>query len=147
MKTLLMVKPDVVERGLYGDIISVVLHRGFNVTNLRMLSMDTATAECFYEVHKEREFFPDLLEYITSGPVVAIEIEGDEVVARVRDLIGLTDPANSSPGTIVSRWASWEFCEITPIATTIATSATMRPTGKRRRSLPATASACTPGSI
>jgi nucleoside-diphosphate kinase len=95
-----MVKPDVVERGLYGDIISVVLHRGFNVTNLRMLSMDQAMAERFYEVHKEREFFPALVDYITSGPVVAIEIEGDGVVERVRDLIGVTDPANSSKGTI-----------------------------------------------
>ena len=100
MKTLLMVKPDVVDRGAYGDIISFVLSNRFNVTGLRMLAMDRSMAERFYDVHKERDFFGALVDYITSGPVVAIEIEGDGVVEQIRSLIGPTDPTTADPGTI-----------------------------------------------
>ncbi len=74
MKTLLMIKPDIVENGLYGEIIALVLRNRFTITNLRMVSLDTETAGRFYEVHQAREFFPSLVEYISSGPVIAIEI-------------------------------------------------------------------------
>lgn len=100
MKTLLMVKPDVVRNGLYGEIISHVLKNRFKVTRLQMVSMDAATAERFYEMHKQRDFFPELVDYITSGPVVALQIEGDGVIERIRAFIGSTDPAKSEPGTV-----------------------------------------------
>jgi nucleoside-diphosphate kinase len=100
MKTLLMVKPDTVEEGHYGDIISLVLRNGFKINRLSMERFDRARAESFYAVHRERPFFADLVEYITSGPVVALEVEGKEAVARVRELIGSTDPADARPGTI-----------------------------------------------
>jgi nucleoside-diphosphate kinase len=100
MKTLLMVKPDTVEEGHYGDIITLVLRNGLRITRLSMERFDRARAQRFYDVHRERPFFGELVEYITSGPLVAIEVEGDEAVARVRELIGTTDPAQARPGTI-----------------------------------------------
>lgn len=100
MKTLLMVKPDTVEEGHYGDIISLVLKNGLKITRLSMERFDRARAESFYAVHRDRPFFADLVEYITSGPVVAVEVEGEEAVARVRELIGSTDPGDARAGTI-----------------------------------------------
>lgn len=100
MKTLLMVKPDTVEEGHYGDIISFVLRNGFKVNRLSMEYFDRARAERFYEVHRERPFFGELVEYITSGPVVAIELEAEEAVTRLRELIGATNPAEARPGTV-----------------------------------------------
>ena len=96
----MMVKPDVVENGLYGEIIALVLRNRFNITRLRMLSMDRETAERFYDVHRGREFYPSLVEYIASGPVVAMEITGDNVITAIRALIGATDPNAAQPGTI-----------------------------------------------
>jgi len=100
MNTLLMVKPDVVDQGLYGEILGHVLRNRFSVVNLRMVSLDREMAERFYEVHRERPFFADVIEYITSGPVIAIEIEGDNVVEQIRAFIGPTNPADAQPGTI-----------------------------------------------
>ena len=100
MKTLLMVKPDVVEQRLQGEIISHVLRNRFQVANMRMLSLDREMAKRFYEVHREREFFDSVIDYITSGPVVALEIHGEGVVEQIRAFIGPTDPALAAPGTI-----------------------------------------------
>ena len=101
MKTLLMVKPDVVEKGLYGEIISIVLRNRFNINRLTIEEFTRERAERFYAVHRERPFFGELVDYITSGPVVAMELEDDgDTVARLRDLIGATDPAQARPGTI-----------------------------------------------
>jgi len=100
MKTLLMVKPDTVGSGHYGEIISMLLKNRFNITNLRMREFTRDEAEAFYAVHKEREFFPALVDYITSGPVVAIQIEGDDIVQQIRTFIGTTNPADAPPGTI-----------------------------------------------
>lgn len=100
VKTLLMIKPDVVDRGLYGDVIAMLLRNRFKVTNLKMLRMNREQAEEFYAVHRERDFFPALVEYITSGPVVALQVEGDNIVERIRAFIGTTNPAEASPGTI-----------------------------------------------
>lgn len=102
MKTLLMVKPDVVEKGYYGDIISIVLRNRFKITRLVMRRFSREQAEKFYEVHRERPFYGDLVEYIVSGPVVAMEVEAENAVARVRELIGSTNPEEASPGSI--RW-------------------------------------------
>jgi nucleoside-diphosphate kinase len=100
MKTLLMVKPDIVENGLYGEIIALVLRNRFKITKLQMLSMDTETVERFYDVHRGKEFYPSLVEYVAGGPVVAMEITGDNVVTEIRTLIGATDPNAAQPGTI-----------------------------------------------
>jgi nucleoside-diphosphate kinase len=100
MKTLLMVKPDVVEQALYGGIISHVLRNRFVIVNLKMFEFDREAAERFYEVHRKRDFFPELIDYITSGPVLALEIEGDGVVERIRAFIGETDPSKADAGTI-----------------------------------------------
>jgi nucleoside-diphosphate kinase len=100
MKTLLMVKPEVVEKGLFGDIISIVVKNRFKVTQLKMFTVSAAQAERVYEVHQGKEFYPALMTYITSGPVVAMELEGEGSVERIRTLIGHTDPAKAAPGTI-----------------------------------------------
>ena len=100
MKTLLMVKPDMVAKGLWGEIISIVLKNRFAVTRLTMTRFDRSRAENFYDVHRGKEFFPSLVEYMTSGPVVAMEIEGDNVIARIRGFVGATDPAKAEPGTV-----------------------------------------------
>lgn len=103
MKTLLMIKPDVVADGHYGDIISIVLRNKFGINRLSIEQFSRERAEKFYEVHKERPFYRDLVDYITSGEVVAIEVEDSgDTVARLRELIGATDPAEARPGTI--RW-------------------------------------------
>jgi len=105
MKTLLMVKPDVVARGQYGDIISIALRNKFNINRLSIEEFSRERAERFYEVHRERPFYGELVEYITSGPVVAMELEDDgDTVTRVRELIGATDPAEARPGTIRSMY-------------------------------------------
>ena len=100
MTTLLMIKPDMVGEGLHGEIIAFVLRNRFNINRLRMLAMDRSTAQQFYEVHKDREFYPALVDYITSGPVVAMEIEGDDVIKAIRRFIGPTNPAEAAPGTV-----------------------------------------------
>ncbi|UCG51556.1 MAG: nucleoside-diphosphate kinase [Candidatus Latescibacterota bacterium] len=100
MKTLLMIKPDIVENGLHGEIIAFVLRNRFRITDLRMVSMDKAMAERFYEVHKNKDFFAPLVEYVTSGPVVAMEIDGENVITKIRSLVGATDPVEAKPGTI-----------------------------------------------
>jgi len=100
MKTLLMIKPDAVAERGWADIISIVLRNQFEITRLNMTHFDRARAEKFYDVHRERPFFGELVDYITSGPVVAIEIEDDDAVARMRALIGATNPQDATPGTL-----------------------------------------------
>ncbi len=100
MKTLLMVKPDTVADGDWADIISIVLRNGLRVTRLTMTTFDRDRAERFYAVHRERPFFEDLVAYITSGPVVAMEVKAEDAVGRVRELIGATNPADARIGTI-----------------------------------------------
>jgi nucleoside-diphosphate kinase len=100
MKTLLMIKPDTVADGRVGDIVALVERHRMSVTRLLMTRFSRERAERFYDVHRDRPFFRDLVSYITSGPVVAIEVETDDAVARIRELIGSTNPADARPGTI-----------------------------------------------
>jgi len=100
MKTLLMIKPDAVADGRVGDILALVEKNRFGIRRLAKTQFTRERAEQFYAVHRERSFFKDLVAYITSGPVVAIEIEGDEVVSRIREFIGATNPADARPGTV-----------------------------------------------
>lgn len=100
MTTLLMIKPDTVAEGRVGDIVAIVERHGYRLRRLAMTRFARERAEQFYDVHRERPFFKDLVAYITSGPVVAIEVETDEAVTRIRELIGATNPAEARPGTI-----------------------------------------------
>jgi nucleoside-diphosphate kinase len=100
MKTLLMIKPDTVAEGRVGEIITVLERSRFQINRLALTRFSRERAERFYDVHRARPFFPDLVSYITSGPVVAIEVEAEEAVSRIRELIGATNPAEARAGTI-----------------------------------------------
>lgn len=99
-RTFLAIKPDGVQRGLVGEIIGRLEARGFTLVGLKFLSVSRQLAEQHYDVHREKPFFSGLVEFITSGPVVAMVWEGDGVVAAARKMIGATNPLTSEPGTI-----------------------------------------------
>jgi nucleoside-diphosphate kinase len=98
--TLVLVKPDGVRRGLVGEVINRIERKNLTVAALQMLRMDEDLARRHYSAHVDKPFFPGLLEFITSGPVVAIAVQGDEAVVVVRNLMGATDPKKAAPGTI-----------------------------------------------
>ncbi|KAJ7956092.1 Nucleoside diphosphate kinase [Quillaja saponaria] len=99
-ETYIMVKPDGVQRGLVGEIISRFEKKGFKLTGLKLFQCPTELAEEHYKDLKEKSFFPKLIDYITSGPVVCMAWEGVGVVASARKLIGSTNPLQAEPGTI-----------------------------------------------
>lgn len=99
-RTFIMIKPDGVQRGLVGNIISRFEAKGFTLVGLKALNVSRELAEEHYAVHKERPFFSGLIEFITSGPVVAMVWQGEGVVAGARKLIGATNPLTAEPGTI-----------------------------------------------
>ena len=99
-RTLVLVKPDGVKKGLIGEIISRLEKKGLKIAAMRMLQMDKALARKHYAVHDGKPFFAGLVEFITSGPVVAVVVEGDKSVEVVRKLMGETDPVKAVPGTI-----------------------------------------------
>jgi nucleoside-diphosphate kinase len=100
LRTLVLVKPDGVRRGLIGEIVSRIEKKGLRIVTLRMLQMDRALARRHYAVHEGKPFFNDLVDFITSGPVVAMVLEGEKAVDVVRTMMGDTDPKKSAPGTI-----------------------------------------------
>ncbi|MFM8605033.1 MAG: nucleoside-diphosphate kinase, partial [Cyanobium sp.] len=99
-RTFLAIKPDGVQRGLVGEIIGRFERKGFKLVGLKQLTPSRELAESHYGVHRERPFFPGLVEFITSGPVVAMVWEGDGVIAAARLMIGVTKPLEAAPGTI-----------------------------------------------
>ncbi len=99
-RTFLMIKPDGVQRNLVGEIIRRFEAKGFTLVGLKLMSVSKELAEKHYDVHKERPFFPGLVQFITSGPVVAMVWEGDGVIASARKIIGATKPLEAEPGTI-----------------------------------------------
>ncbi|NEO49850.1 MAG: nucleoside-diphosphate kinase [Moorea sp. SIO4A3] len=99
-RTFLMVKPDGVQRNLVGQIIQRFETKGFTLVGLKLMSVSRELAEQHYAVHKERPFFGGLIEFIISGPVVAMVWEGNGVVASARKMIGATKPLEAEPGTI-----------------------------------------------
>jgi nucleoside-diphosphate kinase len=99
-RSLVLIKPDAMERELAGAIIDRLQKEGLRLTALKMLHMDKALAERHYAIHKEKAFFNDLVEYITSTPIVAAVFEGEGAVEKIRRLMGATDPAKAAPGTI-----------------------------------------------
>jgi nucleoside-diphosphate kinase len=99
-RTFLAIKPDGVQRGLVGEIIRRFETKGFILVGLKFMNVSRELAKAHYDVHKERPFFAGLVDFITSGPVVAMVWEGDGVIASARKIIGATNPLNSEPGTI-----------------------------------------------
>ena len=99
-KTLILVKPDGVQRGLAGEIIGRFERRGLKLVGLKFLQMSSELAETHYAVHKERPFYNSLVEYITSGPVVAMVWAGNDAIAAARSTMGATNPVAAAPGTI-----------------------------------------------
>ena len=100
MKTFFMIKPDGVQRNLISQIISRVEAKGFNITKIKMMIISKELAEEHYGEHKDKPFFNDLVSFITSGPVVAMQVEGNDVVLQIRNLMGSTNPSESTPGSI-----------------------------------------------
>ena len=105
-RTYSMLKPDAVASGQIGDILAVLEHAGFRIVGMKMRQLSTAEAEGFYGVHRERPFFPDLIRFITEGPVVTLALEGEDAVAKLREVMGATNPANAAEGTIRKRFAA-----------------------------------------
>jgi nucleoside-diphosphate kinase len=103
--TLGLIKPDAVEAGLMGRILSDIEAAGFRIAAMKMLRLSRAQAEAFYAVHRKRPFFASLVEFMTSGPVVVFVIEGENAVERYRQLMGATDPAKAEPNTLRARYA------------------------------------------
>ncbi len=99
-RTLSIVKPDGVARNLIGEVCRRFEQAGLRIVAARMLRLSTADAEGFYAVHRERPFFADLVRYMTSAPVLVQVLEGDDAVARNRELMGATDPKKAAAGTI-----------------------------------------------
>ncbi|RPH16518.1 MAG: nucleoside-diphosphate kinase [Candidatus Actinomarinales bacterium] len=100
MKTFFMIKPDGVQRNLVGEIISRVEAKGFSITKIKMMTISKELAEQHYGEHKDKPFFNDLVSFITSGPVVAMQVDGENVVLQIRNLMGATNPSESTPGSI-----------------------------------------------
>jgi nucleoside-diphosphate kinase len=99
-RSLVLIKPDAMERGLAGVIIGRLQGAGLKLIGLKMLHMDKALAEKHYAIHQGKPFFNDLVEYITSAPIVAAVFEGKGAIERIRTLMGATDPAKAETGTI-----------------------------------------------
>lgn len=104
-RTYVMVKPDGVQRGLIGEVIKTLEEKGFKLIALKMLQMDGDLAGKHYAEHVGKSFYAELLDYITSGPVVAMVWEGRSVVKGVRVLVGATNPLEAAPGSIRGRLA------------------------------------------
>ncbi|MDX2085417.1 MAG: nucleoside-diphosphate kinase [Candidatus Melainabacteria bacterium] len=99
-RTFIAIKPDAVQRGLIGEIIGRFERKGFKLVGLKLMHVTREMAETHYGEHRDKPFFKGLVEFITSGPVVAMAWEGDNVVATSRKLMGATNPANAEPGTL-----------------------------------------------
>ena len=98
--TLVLVKPDGVRRGLAGEVVARFERRGYDLRGARLLKIPRALAAEHYAEHKGKPFYADLVSFITSGPVLALAVRGEDAIAGVRALMGATNPADSAPGTI-----------------------------------------------
>jgi nucleoside-diphosphate kinase len=105
-RTLAILKPDTVAAGNAGKILAHLEAEGFRVLALKRLRLSEAQARAFYEVHKDRPFYPSLVAFMTSGPVVALALEREDAVAHLRRVMGATNPAEATPGTLRKLYAS-----------------------------------------
>jgi nucleoside-diphosphate kinase len=104
-RTFSIIKPDAVQNGLAGKVLSSLEEAGFKVVGLRLIHMSLAEAETFYGVHKERPFFGGLCKFMTSGPCVVMALEREDAVVKLREVMGATNPANAADGTIRKLYA------------------------------------------
>jgi nucleoside-diphosphate kinase len=104
-RTLILVKPDGVRRNIIGDVISRIERKGLKIIALEMRTIDLDTAQAHYAEHAERPFFGELVDFITSSPLVALVAEGDRAIEAFRSLAGATDPVKALPGTIRGDYA------------------------------------------
>jgi nucleoside-diphosphate kinase len=105
-KTLTMIKPDAVKAGNIGNILAMINNAGFKIVAMKYTRLSKSDAEAFYAVHSERPFYGELVEFMTSGPIVAAILEKDNAVADFRTLIGATNPAEAAEGTIRKAYAN-----------------------------------------
>ncbi len=105
-QTLSIIKPDAVGQNMIGNIIEYFEREGLSVVAVKMLHMTADQAKSFYAVHKDRPFFQELVEFMTSGPVLIMVLQGENAVARNRQIMGATDPAKAEPGTIRADFAT-----------------------------------------
>jgi len=103
-RTLFMIKPGMIERGLVGRIITVLEEMGVVIERLEMRQITREVAEQFYSVHIDKPFYQPLVDYIISGRVVVMVVAGEDIIARMRNVMGDTDPAKAAPGTIRARY-------------------------------------------
>ena len=104
-RTFTMLKPDAIENGHMGKILDTIIQAGFEIKAMKLTRLTTEQAQKFYEVHSERPFYGELVEYMTSGPIVAAILEKENAVADFRALIGATDPSEAAEGTIRKYYA------------------------------------------
>ena len=104
-RTFTMLKPDAIENGYTGKIIDMIIEAGFEIKAMKLTRLTTEQAQEFYAVHSERPFYGELVEYMTSGPIIAAILEKENAVADFRTLIGATDPAEAAEGTIRKYYA------------------------------------------
>ncbi len=104
-RTFTMLKPDSIESGNIGNILQMISNAGFEIKAMKLTQLSEDRAKKFYEVHKERPFYGELVEYMTSGPIIAAILEKDNAVEDFRTLIGATDPAEAADGTIRKLYA------------------------------------------
>ena len=105
-RTLAIVKPDGVQKGVAGQVISRIEKEGFRIVAMRLHHLSRKEAEGFYAVHKERPFFKDLVAFMTSGPGILMCLEKEDAIAQWREIMGATDPAKAAPGTIRKLFAT-----------------------------------------
>ncbi len=105
-RTLSIIKPDAVAKGAIGGILATFEKAGLRPIAIKMIQLTPRQAQGFYAVHKQRPFFGSLVEFMTSGPVVVSILEGENAIARHRELMGATDPTKAAPGTIRAQWAT-----------------------------------------
>jgi nucleoside-diphosphate kinase len=98
--TLVLIKPDGVARGLVGDVVGRIERKGFRIDRMELRTLDRAIAEQHYAEHVERPFFGELVDFITSGPLVAMQVSGEGAIVGMRTMMGATDPIAAAPGTI-----------------------------------------------
>jgi nucleoside-diphosphate kinase len=105
-RTLAIIKPDSVARGIAGEILSTIEQAGFRVRGMRMLHLDRPQAEGFYAVHRGKPFFPDLVEFMSEGPIVVLALEREDAIRKWREAMGATNPAHAAEGTIRKRFGT-----------------------------------------
>ncbi len=105
-RTFTMIKPDAVKNGHIGNILTIITNAGFKIVSLKLTQLTVADAQAFYAVHSERPFYGELVEFMSSGPIVAAILEKENAVSDFRTLIGATNPAEAAEGTIRKLYAT-----------------------------------------